>query len=569
MGIQENMVYDKCLDKIDGFVDYGDNRVNELAKSVCVFMARSLCGKFKHILFYVATPSPIPANMIDVQIQKSIEICKSIGLITKGIVCDQGPTNRKYFKDKGVALQTPFFRYDNQTIFTLYDVPHLFKSIRNNLLSYDFDTPDGLVSWEVIKFVYNLEKDENNKICPKLSHAHIYPTNFQKMSVKLAVQVLSRSVAKGILAIIGLDGFPEHLKHIALNTSKFIEKLDRLFDILNGQPVFMRDESTEPFLIEMQEYILKIKMINQKQKSYCLDGLVMSISSILQISRQLFNTYPDITFINWKKFNQDPLENFFSRIRARNANKQNPNLAEFRSIYAKLVSMKLIFESKFSNCESDTDTQDLLEIDWSAITDISETQISKNNDENSAEITGTKFFTSVNNDNLIEKSSHINNAAISYFAGYCIMKMQKKLGKVCNDCLKNMAKDSTSEINPSEILITLKQYKNIDNYNGLIHPSLKFYEICRKYANTFSRIFKVSPHSANIRQILVHECIHESEDGTWFDETHPCHNHRLEALEFFMLVMLRKNCKWEMDSKKMSKIHKYSKNKKIINVTNT
>lgn len=42
MSVQSNLVYNKYKDRIDGFVDYGDSRTEILAKSVCVFMFRSL-----------------------------------------------------------------------------------------------------------------------------------------------------------------------------------------------------------------------------------------------------------------------------------------------------------------------------------------------------------------------------------------------------------------------------------------------------------------------------------------------------------------------------------------------
>ena len=36
------------------------------------------------------------------------------------------------------------------------------------------------------------------RIVPKLTDAHMYPTCFQKMNVRLAVQVFSKSVANGM-----------------------------------------------------------------------------------------------------------------------------------------------------------------------------------------------------------------------------------------------------------------------------------------------------------------------------------------------------------------------------------
>jgi len=39
-----------------------------------------------------------------------------------------------------------------------YDIPHLFKSIRNTFLKAYFETPHGLVDFDVIREVYELDQ---------------------------------------------------------------------------------------------------------------------------------------------------------------------------------------------------------------------------------------------------------------------------------------------------------------------------------------------------------------------------------------------------------------------------
>lgn len=79
-----------------------------------------------------------------------------------------------------------------------YDTPHLLKSVRNNLIKYDFLMNGHPVKWQYIKDFYNRDSQMSLRLAPKLSSKHIYCNTFEKMRVCLAAQVFSRSVAAGI-----------------------------------------------------------------------------------------------------------------------------------------------------------------------------------------------------------------------------------------------------------------------------------------------------------------------------------------------------------------------------------
>ena len=51
------------------------------------------------------------------------------------------------------------------------------------------------VSWAVIRELRELERLKSSKAAPKLTDRHLDPNNFQKINVKLAVQVFSGSVS--------------------------------------------------------------------------------------------------------------------------------------------------------------------------------------------------------------------------------------------------------------------------------------------------------------------------------------------------------------------------------------
>lgn len=71
----------------------------------------------------------------------------------------------------------------------LYDIPHIYKNIRNSLISSDLIVGDGdIISWEILRKLVDLE-DSFVRTAYHLSPRHINPSSFDKLSVKLATQV--------------------------------------------------------------------------------------------------------------------------------------------------------------------------------------------------------------------------------------------------------------------------------------------------------------------------------------------------------------------------------------------
>lgn len=82
----------------------------------------------------------------------------------------------------------------------LFDVPHLIKCIRNNLLTKDLNfSIDGVqrkAKWEHIVQLYNADSAiPDSKMLPRLSDRYVIPNNIAKMKVKCATQVFSQRVS--------------------------------------------------------------------------------------------------------------------------------------------------------------------------------------------------------------------------------------------------------------------------------------------------------------------------------------------------------------------------------------
>lgn len=64
--------------------------------------------------------------------------------------------------------------------------------------------------------------------------------------------------------------------------------------------------------------------------------------------------------------------------------------------------------------------------------------------------------------------------------------------------------------------------------------------------NCFKEFFEKNLNFKNIKHNLTIMCIELTNQyfPDWFLETHECYKHRLKILDMFLLILLRKNCKW-------------------------
>jgi len=82
----------------------------------------------------------------------------------------------------------------------IYDVPHLLKCIRNNLLTkdlaYTVDNITKYAKWSHLEDLYHMDSAiPDCKILPRLTEQHIVRDKIGKMKVKFATQVFSQRVS--------------------------------------------------------------------------------------------------------------------------------------------------------------------------------------------------------------------------------------------------------------------------------------------------------------------------------------------------------------------------------------
>lgn len=240
MSIMSNLEYSKKYDFIEGFEDLGGNhRSNKVAKYALVFLVRGLYGRWKLPVAYFLSNSNVKAENLQLLLKAVINKLFEHGVLPKVVVCDQATTNQKVYKKLGVSNQTPFFFCNDRKLFALFDVPHLIKNIRNNLLMNDYIYDKEKISFQDILKTYEIDKSSNiSRSLTKLTDRHMNPNPFQKMTVSLATQIFSNSVA----AAIKTAKTTGQLKsETADATAKFIQVVNNMFDALNSKNRFDRN----------------------------------------------------------------------------------------------------------------------------------------------------------------------------------------------------------------------------------------------------------------------------------------------------------------------------------------
>lgn len=149
-----------------------------------------------------------------------------------------GANFMQFAKIQGVTPEDPTIANGGQKLFYYIDPPHLIKATRNMLMSNEFHWDGKKTFWSYIQEFYYDDSQLRTRLAPRLNEQHIHPYNFEKQKVKLAVQVLSSTVAASLNTYIHLEQLPED----ALLTVEVISHFDTLFDIFNSSELNVMKE---------------------------------------------------------------------------------------------------------------------------------------------------------------------------------------------------------------------------------------------------------------------------------------------------------------------------------------
>lgn len=521
--------------RYEGLVDMGlgSDDSNQMASQAYVFMLVAINDSWKLPLAYFFIDSlkaDMKANLIKIALEK----CEKIGIQIRSVTFDGCKTNIATMKKLGCEIDNAENLITNfkhpcadYNVVVFLDACHMVL-MRNTFESKKIlhTTDQKQIKWQFIAKLHNLQEENSLHIANKLSHRHIHFKN-QIMNVKLATQLLSRSVSKALNFCEKTLKIPEFQN--SDSTAGFITILNNLFDVLNTRNLndygfkkpLSKDNSTKilSFLSKAKDFLLSLSIkvqykktvkignesrtvithklvpIIKTQNNTGLLGLLTCISSL----SYLFNTLVEtdiLSFLLTYKFSQDHVELFFGTIRSQGGHNNNPNTRQFKASLKKLLT-HLKLSSKFTgNCfplenipilsgapslDKINNTSMGHRLDVTEEKNLSEAEILNDRDvqqcfekyqKNCDELSST-----LDENPTCSVISHI----VGYISGFVVSKLVKKLK--CNQCIDNLC---ATEKQLFHKLIDLR------DMGGLFYASEDVFNVCMKTESVIRHFIRMS-----------------------------------------------------------------------------
>lgn len=549
MSIKKFLSYNRRKDEIIGFHKTSFEKKNP-AKSVFVIMARGLLSNWKQPLAYYFVET-ITAEEILKIINEVVVKLVAINMMVHAVVSDQGVNFIRFVKINSITSDHPYFYVEDTKLFYFFDAPHLLKSTRNNFLKYNFSTSEGVTDSKYVTDFYKRDKHLSLRLAPKLTDDHIYPSAFKKMKVKLAAQLFSNTVASALNTYKALDALPS----TSSATIQFIQKIDRLFDLLNSSRVSGSKDFNRPFkgtevqitfLNQMLDEFNCMKILHNytedvTKKVKFLNGWKISINSLIGIHIGLKEKYPALYT---RRINQDCLENFFGSLRQQAGNCRNPTAVQVNQGFKKLFCLNYFQQSDGTNCAEDFDTV-LSSVNAESIRGFQVVVSQKVNFSN-LNIQETDY----SNLNLVHKN------AVSYLCGYLLKKcFNKHRCDLCELYSKN------NNLAPHLLYIHFKAYENThkDNFGNLQAPPETFLEYLFVLEKQFSFLFEKYAIEVNCGLKIKNQL-------EKLKSPHPCSQF---PQNFFLSLYVRLKIYHVLkNTNRAFKENKYGRNQKLKNLKN-
>lgn len=365
MSLKANLFYDVRNDKIVGFHEINGIQKKVPAKYVIVMMIRGIIHNWKQPVAHAFLSQCKNYSDVNDWIDEIITSLLNIGFDIRVFISDLGSDFLSASKSRSVSVDKTYFEVNGHKIYYMFDVPHLLKCVRNNLMTCDFIFDSKIAKWSHIIKLYCEDKKRTIRLAPKLNDIHVKPNNFQKMRVKLAAHVLSRTVASAINTYVDLN----LIEVAARDTADFVNKINNLFDLLNSSTLrspnkykraFCGKDYQIKFLEEMLTFFSNLKLVRsdgQKDVTKIMNfihGFQVSIKSLLQVHEDLKSA--EIKFIFTRRLNQDCLENFFGKVRQAGGNCQEPTCRQLTIAFNKMFITNILKKPQNTNCDQDFDS---------------------------------------------------------------------------------------------------------------------------------------------------------------------------------------------------------------------
>ncbi|CAG4931767.1 unnamed protein product [Colias eurytheme] len=357
MDLKRHLHYDSKRDEIIGLRNINGQVNEEVASHACILMLRGIFVNWNQPIAYSFVTSANNYKDFESWLEQVISKLFNIGIDIRAIISHKDSNFNRYAEYiKQITSEKPYYFINDKKIYCIFDVPHLMKSIRNNLLVNDLKVDDKTISWKYVQYLYCQDKEMELQMIPKVTEKHLHPSNVEKRRVKYAVQIFSLSVYAAFNKLI-LDRI---LPECARATADFIKQLNDVFDVLNSSKKqakykYKNSFSFKNYQVDALNEALKTfnKIIettgNNTSEIETFKNMTISIQSILMLATDLKNE--GFKSLHTRRLNQDCFVKFFNAIRRQGETCRNPTPIEFQKSFSKLFLSDMLKNSRA--CQED------------------------------------------------------------------------------------------------------------------------------------------------------------------------------------------------------------------------
>ena len=313
-------------------IGHSVDKPEKAAKTVLGLMLESLFGGPAFMARLLPVFS-LDGELLFDQIKKLIKIIHDAGGFVFLVMCDDLRANQRAYslfrEEIGVfdvfAVNHPIVNPNFDILYLLHDPTHLFKNIRNNWVTEKMKTIDFIApfSREISQARWSdlIEIYKNEAPCPikqtKLSYATLYPTNFEKQKVSLAVNVFNEKT----VAVLSEKA-----------TGVMVKNVTKMWNILNVKTTSaghrLNDPDREPitdandprlsFLLEIGHCFNEMKSkYTHRVRSLTIDtsnALFLTLTGLVHMTKMFLIKF-NFEYVLLGQFQSDPIEGAYGGFR--------------------------------------------------------------------------------------------------------------------------------------------------------------------------------------------------------------------------------------------------------------
>lgn len=458
---------------IKPYLDYkGGNIVgtainsSTLANSAFTFMLNGLCSNFKEVV-HIAPISKINHELLFSFIKSIIVGLEDIGFKIFCVISDNNAINSKamsnFCKKKQLSIVYPHPVNNKRPLFYLFDSVHLLKCIKNNWMNVkpnqiftfpDFDNFD--LKYASFQALIELHNTENNKLLKhgySLTLKSLFPTNFEKQNVTLALKIFNPFVIQALLTFgskIKNSHDTATFLNIILTWWKIVNvktpyKGKRLNDIYQDPITYNSLKSNDPKIKFLNQMLLWLeawknsKTFSTNLTNQTHTALHHTIYGMLEVITYCFEELK-MKYVLLGKFQTDPLENRFGKYRQMAGGQYNISIRQLYESEKKLRIQSLM--SLKSTCFGPVKIDSFYDNDEGNETD-NTTCVTEN------QLGWFNPIISITEHDIANVKEEM--PVIAYLGGYCCYILLKK--SKCDICKENLTFKDDLQIDDNHTLI--------------------------------------------------------------------------------------------------------------------